>query len=86
MVVMPRRGAPLFPRVTLALGALASAALVNLGLQLFHASDLAVMVLVWHFGGVAVITALAGPFGGNVLNWNSDLARIYVAPSPKTTF
>ena len=44
MLVMLRRGAPVFPRLTLALGALASAAMVNFGLRLFHAGDVAVMV------------------------------------------
>ena len=68
MLVMLRRGAPVFPSLTLALGALASAAMVNFGLRLFHAGDVAVMVLVWHFGGIAAVTILAGLFGGYVLN------------------
>jgi hypothetical protein len=71
MLIMLRRGAPVYPSLTLALGALASAAMVNFGLRVFHAGDVAVMVLVWHFGGVAVVTALAGRFGGRVLNWHS---------------
>ena len=68
MLVMLHRGAPVFPRLTLALGALARAAMVNFGLRLFHAGDVAVMVLVWHFGGIAAVTILAGRFGGYVLN------------------
>jgi hypothetical protein len=68
MLVMLRRGAPVFPSLTLALGALASAAMVNFGLRLFHAGDVAVVVLVWHFGGMAAVTILAGRFGGYVLN------------------
>jgi hypothetical protein len=68
MLVMLRRGAPVFPRLRLGLGALASAAMVNFGLRLFHAGDVAVMVLVWHFGGIAAVTILAGRFGGYVLN------------------
>jgi negative regulator of sigma F NrsF-like protein len=71
MVVMLRRGAPLFPSLTLALGALASAAMVNFGLRLFRAGDVAVMVLVWHFGGIVAVTTLAGRFGDHVLNWHS---------------
>jgi hypothetical protein len=62
MLVMLRRGAPVLPSLTLALGALASAAMVNFGLRLFHAGDVAVMVLGWHFGGMVVVTALAGRF------------------------
>jgi hypothetical protein len=75
MLVMLRRGAPRFPSLTLALGALASAAMVNFGVRLFHAGDVAVMVLAWHFGGIAVVTALAGRFGDRVLNWHSKAAR-----------
>jgi hypothetical protein len=70
MLVMLRRGAPLFPGLTLALGALASAAMVNFALRLIHAGDVAVMVLAWHFGGTAVVTTLAGRFGGQLLNWH----------------
>jgi hypothetical protein len=71
MLVMLRRGAPLVPSLTLALGALASAAMVNFGLRLFHAGDVAVMVLVWHFGGLAVVTTLASRFGDHLLNWHA---------------
>ena len=71
MLVMLRRGAPLFPNLSLALGALASAAMVNVALRLFHAGDVAVMVLVWHFGGIVAVTTLAGWFGDRVLNWQS---------------
>ena len=74
MVVMLRRGAPLFPSLSLALGALASAAMVNFGLRLSHTGDVAVMVLVWHFGGVVAVTTLAGRFGDHVLNWHSKEA------------
>jgi hypothetical protein len=76
MLVMLRRGPPLFPSLTLALGALASAAMVNFGLRLFHAADVAVMVLVWHFGGIAAVTTLASRFGDHVLNWHSEGASL----------
>jgi hypothetical protein len=69
MVVMLRRGAPLTPRVTVALGTLAVAALGNFGLRIFHIGDVSVMVLVWHFGGLALISVLAGQIGRRVLNW-----------------
>ena len=71
MLVMLRRGAPPFPNLTLALGTLASAAMVNFGLRLFHAGDVAVMILAWHFGGIAAVTTLASRFGDRVLNWHS---------------
>jgi hypothetical protein len=78
MLVMLRRGAPLFPSLTLTLGTLASAAMVNFALRLIHAGDVAVMVLAWHFGGTAIVTALAGRFGGRVLSWNPTIRSVSV--------
>jgi hypothetical protein len=72
MVVMLRRGAPLSPRLSLALGALATAAIVNFGLRLFHVGDISLMVLVWHFGLVAVLSALAGIAAPRILAWRQD--------------
>jgi hypothetical protein len=74
MVVMLRRGAPLAPRVSVALGALAVAAIGNFGLRIFHIGDVSVMVLVWHFGGLALISVLAGRIGRHVLNWRFVIA------------
>jgi hypothetical protein len=69
MVVMLRRGAPLIPRISIALGALAVAALANLGLRVFHVGDASVMVLFWHLGGAAVLAGLAAVAGRRVLYW-----------------
>jgi hypothetical protein len=69
MVFMLRKGAPLFPRVTIALGALAVAALGNFGLRLFHVGDASIMVLFWHFGGVALLAVLAAGVGRQVFHW-----------------
>lgn len=69
MVVMLRRGAPLCPRLTLALGALAVAAIGNFGMQVFHFRDASIMLLFWHLGNVAVLSVLAGWLGGHVLGW-----------------
>ena len=69
MVAMLRRGAPLFPRATVAMGALAVAALANAGLQLYHDEDASLMVLVWHLGSVALLAALASWLGRFVLRW-----------------
>jgi len=74
MVVMLRRGAPLFPRVTLAMAGLAVGALAQAGMQIYHVGDISLMVLVWHLGGVAVLTALAGWIGRWVLRWPSPAA------------
>jgi hypothetical protein len=69
IVIMLRRGAPLYPRTTLALAALAVAALGNLGLRVYHLGDASIMVLVWHFGGVVVLSLVAGLIGKLLLNW-----------------
>lgn len=74
MVLMLRRGAPLYPRVTLLLGALAVAAIGNFGMQLFHFRDASIMVLVWHLGSVAVISALAGLAGERLVGWRHRAA------------
>jgi hypothetical protein len=70
IVAMLRRGAPLYPRATMALAALAVAALVNFMLRIYHVGDVSIMVLVWHFGSVVVFSLLAGWIGTLLLNWN----------------
>jgi hypothetical protein len=69
MAIMLRRGAPLMPSVTVALGGLAAAGLGDFGLRLFHASDASLMVLVWQLGTVAILTTMAGCVGRYVLHW-----------------
>ena len=71
MAVMLRRGAPLTPFATTALGGLAAAALGDFGLRLFHAQDASLMVLVWQFGTVFVLSAFAGWVGRYLLSWRS---------------
>jgi hypothetical protein len=75
MVAMLRRGAPVTPRLSLALGALAVAALVNLALRLFHAGDISLMVLAWHFGGALMLVLLGSQLGSSLLSWRSLVAR-----------
>ena len=67
LVMMLRRGASLRPRLTLALAALAVASVANFGLQFAHTQDASIMVLAWHLGAVAVLSALGGGFGELVL-------------------
>jgi hypothetical protein len=69
IVAMVRRGAPLTPRLTAFLGALAAAALAYVGLRLVHPQDAAFMVFVWQFGSVAVFAAVAGALGRWLLPW-----------------
>ncbi len=71
MVVMLRRGAPLTPHLTMALGGLAAAGLGNVALRFVHRPDASVMVLVWQFGAVCVLSALAAGAGRYLLNWRS---------------
>lgn len=76
MVLMLRRGAPLYPHATIALGALAAAALGNFGLRLFHTQDASLMVLVWQFGSVALMSAFAAWSGRRIINWKITLRKL----------
>ena len=69
IVIMLRRGAPLVPRTTLALAAVAVAALANFALRLHHLGDVSIMVLVWHFGSVILLACVAGLIARHILNW-----------------
>jgi hypothetical protein len=75
MAAMLRRGAPLTPHLTTALGGLAAGGLGNFGLRLHHHEDASVMLLVWQVGAVFILTALAGWTGGYLLNWRSIVSR-----------
>jgi hypothetical protein len=74
IAAMLRRGAPLSPHVTTALGGLAAAGLGNFGLRLFHPQDASGMVLVWQFGAVLIVSAVAGWARGYWLNWRGIVA------------
>ncbi len=76
MAVMLRRGAPLTPHLSAALGGLAAAGLGNFGLRLFHPQYASVMVLVWQMGTVFVLTAVAGWAGGFLLSWSSLVGAV----------
>jgi len=71
IAVMLRRGAPLTPHLTTAVGGLAAAGLGNFGLRLFHSQDASLMVLVWQVGTVFILTAMAAWAGQYLLNWRS---------------
>ena len=69
MVLMLRRGAPIAPRMSVALGALAASAIADFGLRLFHPQDVSIMVLVWQVGTVCLLSAVAGMSGRTILRW-----------------
>lgn len=69
IAVMLRRGAPLTPHLTTALGGLAAAGLGDFGLRLFHTQDASAMVLVWQMGTIFVLVGLAGWLGRSLLDW-----------------
>jgi hypothetical protein len=75
MLLMLRRGAPLVPAVSLALGVLAAGAMANLGLRIFHAGDLSIQILVWHGGGAVVVSMIASLGGPRVLHWRTWVKR-----------
>jgi len=68
---MLRRGAPLTPSSTAALGALAAAGVGNFCVRLVHAEDVSLMLVVWHVGGIFVLTAATSAFGRSLLNWRT---------------
>ncbi len=74
MIVMIRRGAPMTPHLSAALGGLAAAGIGNLGVRLVHPEDVSVMLIVWHIGGVMALSALAASAGRLLLNWASITA------------
>jgi hypothetical protein len=69
ILAMIRRGAPIAPFSTMGLAALAAGALAAAALRLFHVENASIMVLVWQFGSVVVLTALEALFGRFFLRW-----------------
>jgi hypothetical protein len=69
MAMMLRRGVPLTPHLTAALGGLGAAGLGNLGVCVFHPHSSNLIVLVWHCGTVLAVAAIAGIVGRQLLRW-----------------
>jgi len=78
MVVMLRRGAPLTPRRTTALGALAVAGVANFGIRFVHPFDASFIVLAWHVGAVFALSAAVASFGDRIVSWQKaiDASRV----------
>jgi hypothetical protein len=60
---------PIAPMSAMGLAALAASALAAAALRLVHTVDSSLMVLVWQFGSVVVLTLLEAPFGRLFLRW-----------------
>jgi hypothetical protein len=50
-------------------GGLAIASITSAALPLFHDHDASALLLVWNLGTAALITGLAGLFGGRIFDW-----------------
>jgi hypothetical protein len=73
IAVMLRRGAPVMPVTTAALGALAAAGLGHVGVRLFHPQDSSMTILVWQMGTVFLLIVFAGAAGRYLLNWKTRI-------------
>jgi hypothetical protein len=69
LVAMIRRGAPVTPRLTIALAVLAAAAVGNAAMCVVHRDGSSLMILVWHCGTTLVLAAAAGLAGPQILRW-----------------
>ncbi|MBI5162768.1 MAG: DUF1109 family protein [Magnetospirillum sp.] len=67
MLAIVRQGVSWRPRVTVALGTLAAAALADAGLRLAHAEDGAATVLVWQIGVVALYAGMGALLGHRLM-------------------
>lgn len=75
MAIMLRRGAPLTPRVSVALGGLAAAGLGNVGVCLSHRAFSGVLVMVWHVSAMFLLSMLAACVARYLLHWPSTIER-----------
>lgn len=69
IVLMLRRGAPLFPAASMAMAGLAAAGIGDFGFRLFHQEDGVLIVLVWQMSAVAIVTVIAALSGKYLLVW-----------------
>ena len=81
LAVMLRRGAPLVPRTTTALGALAVASLASTAMCLAQPHERDIIVLVWHGAIIAAMSVLAAIGGRSILNWKrlSPVGAVLIA-------
>ena len=75
LVWMLRRGAPLTPRVTAFLGAVAALSVVNVEACLTRPHLFVLTVLLWHGGTIAAIAALCALMGHRWFRWPDMATR-----------
>jgi hypothetical protein len=71
ILLMVRRGAPIAPYLTTGLATLAAASLVAAAMLLFHRQESSIMVLIWQFGSVIVLSGFTAFFGRQILDWRT---------------
>ncbi len=71
ILIMVRRGAPIAPYLTTGLATLAASSLIAAAMLVFHRQESSIMVLVWQFGSVILLSGLAALFGRHVLYWRT---------------
>ncbi len=76
LAFMLRKGAPMAPYATTALGGLAAAALGHFGLRLFHIEEVSAGMLVWHVGTVFAASAIAGWAGRSWMGWSPMIGAL----------
>lgn len=69
LLLMVRHAGVVRPGVTAMLTALSAAALSSAGVSVFHGGESALMVLLWHVGAVAVLSAMSWLFGRQLFGW-----------------
>lgn len=78
IVMMLRRGAPLTPRLTTVLAAIAASGMGNFGVRFVHAADASLVVLAWHFSAVLVLSLLSASAGRSQFNWRQLADRSHL--------
>lgn len=69
LLLMVRHAGVVRPASTALLAMLSAAALASAGVSMIHDGESALMVLLWHVGAVAVLSALSWAFGRQVFGW-----------------
>ncbi|MHB8913156.1 MAG: NrsF family protein, partial [Lysobacter sp.] len=75
LLLMVRHAGVVRPAPTAMLAALSAAAMSAAGVSLFHEGESALMVLIWHFGAVALLSLLCWLFGRRLFAWIGHARR-----------